>query len=363
MADIQLNPLKKNSMPNTLETLQFNLPDALACPKPTELRNMSRDDVRLLVTREQGQAAHTQFYQLANHLQAGDVLVVNTSATQAAAFPITLPSGVPGVVHLSTRTAPREWLAEIRQIKENRTLRWKGGLPGMSFELNGNASIQLQEQYYEDRRLLHLWKVHLSTDKAVNTYMAEHGLPIQYENLDKRQPLSYYQTYFSFHPGSSEMPSAARGFTKNLVNMLLQKGIVFAPILLHTGVSSLEENEAPYPEYMDLSPVSASIINVARQRGNRIVAVGTTAVRAVESATKAAGEVMAFKGYTDLYIQGSYEMKTINALLTGFHEPKASHLHMLQSLAGPDHIEKAYASAIEHQYYWHQFGDLHLILP
>lgn len=350
-------------MYSTLETLQFNLPDALACPQPTELRNIARDDVRLLVTSNEGDAEHTHFHQLANYLKAGDVLVVNTSATQAAAFPVTLPNGANGVVHLSTQTAKNEWLAEVRQIKANKTIRWKGGSTGTTFQLEGGAQLHLLEQYYEDRELLHLWKVKLVTNQAIDNYIAEYGLPIQYENLDKRQPLAYYQTYFSFHPGSSEMPSAARGFTQNLVNRLLQKGVVFAPILLHTGVSSLEENEAPYPEYMDVNPVTASILNVAKRTGKRIVAVGTTAVRAVESATNDKGEVKPFKGYTDLYIQSSHGMKTINALLTGFHEPKASHLHMLQSLAGLKHIENAYTSAIQREYYWHQFGDLHLILP
>jgi S-adenosylmethionine:tRNA ribosyltransferase-isomerase len=159
------------------------------------------------------------------------------------------------------------------------------------------------------------------------------------------------------------MPSASRGFTAPLVKKLLKKRLLFAPVLLHTGVSSLEENERPFPEYMEVSPLSAAIINAAKSQGQRIIAVGTTAIRAIESAADAGGIVLPYRGNTDLFIDEGYEMKVTDGLLTGFHEPRASHLHMLQSLAGTEHIQRAYDKAIEAGYYWHQFGDLHLILP
>ena len=158
------------------------------------------------------------------------------------------------------------------------------------------------------------------------------------------------------------MPSAGRGFTQDLLNRLLRKGIQIAPVLLHTGISSLEENEPPYPEYMEIDQASASVINTAKREGKRIIAVGTTAIRALETAF-ASGQVKAYKGFTDLYITGNHEMQVANGMLTGFHEPKASHLHMLQSMAGLQHIDNAYNAAIEGEYHWHQFGDLHLILP
>jgi len=180
--------------------------------------------------------------------------------------------------------------------------------------------------------------------------------------LDHPHPLAYYQTFFSFHAGSSEMPSAGRGFTQQLVDKLVAKGIQFAPILLHTGVSSLEEDEKPYPEYMEVHPVSAAIINAAKQKGKRIIAIGTTGIRAIESAVNAEGKVQAFKGHTDLFIEQDTPLKVADGLLTGFHEPKASHLHMLQGLAGYAHIERAYKAALAEDYYWHEFGDLHLIL-
>ena len=350
-------------MINTKETIQFKLPELLACPEPTELRNIARDDVRLLVTKGDGSVDHSFFNRFSENLQAGDVLVVNTSATQAAAFPIEISKGRKGMVHFSTQINHEEWLVEIREIKGNKTIRWKDGAENEVFNLPNKGTIKLKSKFYENRDLLHLWTVEVNIDQDIQSYMQMYGQPIKYENLDKAYPLDYYQTYFSYQPGSSEMPSAGRGFTSLLVNKLLEKGIELVPVLLHTGVSSLEENEAPYPEYMELSPASAKIINKAKRTGRRIVAVGTTAVRAVESATNIQGEVVPYKGNTSLYIQNEYKMRTINAMLTGFHEPKASHLNMLQSLAGADHIDEAYNAAIDNNYYWHQFGDLHLILP
>lgn len=351
---------------NLLETsIQFELPDLLGCPKPTELRNIARDEVRLLVTTGAGQISHTVFNKVHQYLQKGDVLVVNTSATRASAFHVGLPDKRKGMLHFSTRLNNADWLVEIREIKGDKTIRWKGGEEEMIFNLYAGSSVKLKRRFYEERKFLHLWIVEFNSrnEQEHEAYMAKYGQPIKYDKLSEPFPLDYYQTFFSTTPGSSEMPSAGRGFTENLVAKLMEKGVVFAPFLLHTGVSSLEENESPYPEYMEINAISAAIINKAKKEGSKIIAVGTTGVRAIESAVNEAGEVTPYLGYTDLYIYDNYRMKIIDGLLTGFHEPKASHLKMLQSLAGFDHIEWAYNLAIENNYFWHQFGDLHLILP
>ena len=347
----------------TNQIIQFELPEHLACPQPTEERNLLRDEIRLMVTAGSGQIDHTTFSDLDQYLITGDVLVVNTSATVASALPVTLPNGENGVVHLSNPLNAQEWLMEIREIRGTKTIRWKGGEEGMVFLLPGGASITLKKRFYQDQHLLDLWISTLTTPEPLKTYLAVHATPIKYDKLNERYPLSYYQTYFSFHPGSAEMPSAGRGFTPSLIEKLLKKGIVFAPVLLHTGISSLEENEAPYPEYMEISPLSAAIINSAKLQGSRIIAVGTTAIRAIESAVAKDGTVTPYRGKTTLFIDEGYKLQIANGLLTGFHEPRASHLHMLQALAGFEHLEHAYSAAIEAEYYWHQFGDLHLILP
>lgn len=349
---------------NALSTLiQFELPEQLACPEPTEQRNIKRDEVRLLVTTGNGSVEHTSFDQIDRYLQGGDVLVVNTSATRASALPVLLPHNRTGVIHVSTKINSHKWLIEIRAILDNKTICWKEGQQGMVFQLPDKATFTLQNRFYKDGELLDLWAAEFESKQTLETYLEKHARPIQYNKLNKQYPLSYYQTSFSFHPGSAEMPSAGRAFTPELIETLLKKGIVFAPVLLHTGVSSLEENESPYPEYMEIDPLSAAIINTAKGQGRRVVAVGTTMVRAVESATNEEGIIVPYRGNTDLFIDDSYSMKIVDALLTGFHEPKASHLNMLQAIAGFEHMDRAYRVAIEANYFWHQFGDLHLILP
>ncbi|QHT69946.1 S-adenosylmethionine:tRNA ribosyltransferase-isomerase [Rhodocytophaga rosea] len=343
--------------------IQFDLPEHLSCPQPTEERELLRDEVRLLVTTGSGKISHGLFHNISDYINPGDVLVVNTSATIPSALAVTLPDGSEGVIHLSNQINAQQWLIEIRSIRGNKTVRWKAGEPGMVFRLPGDASITVDERFYANKQLLDLWLATLRLSQPVEDYLAAHAFPIQYEKINHRYPLAYYQTFFSFHPGSAEMPSAGRGFTSQVVDKLLEKGVVFAPVLLHTGVSSLEENEAPYPEYMEISPISAAIINAAKSRGNRIIAVGTTAIRAIESAAGTDGMLRPYRGNTSLFIDENYSLKITDALLTGFHEPRASHLHMLQALAGMDHLELAYQAAIAADYYWHQFGDLHLILP
>lgn len=343
--------------------IQFELPHHLACPEPTERRNMERDEIRLLVTKKQGQTEHTIFKDLPRFLNTGDVLVVNTSATIPAALPVSLPGGAGGRLHISTRLNNRNWLIEIREISGNRTVRWKGGEEGMAFQLRSGAVVTLEQRFYDAGELLHLWMAHFTINQPMQTYLSANALPVQYDNLSQQYPLSYYQTFFSFHPGSAEMPSAGRGFTTGLTDRLLKKGIVLAPIVLHTGVSSLEEKEMPYPEHMEIDPVTASIINSAKSNGKRIIAVGTTAIRAIETAVNEQEKVVPYRGQTKLFIDKDHTLKVANGLLTGFHEPHASHLNILQAVAGFEHINSAYKAALKAGYYWHQFGDLHLILP
>ncbi len=344
------------------QIIQFELPPHLACPPPTEARHIERDQVRLLVTTGEGDTHHDTFTHFDQYLQAGDVLVVNTSAMRAAALPVTLPNGNAGMLHLSNSLTGKTWLAEIRALKGSKTYRWQAGETGMLFSLPGGATFMLRERFYQDHESLDLWVGEFCIDFSESAYLEMYGKPIKYTQLDKPFPMAYYQTYFSFHPGSAEMPSASRGFTTEVMKKLVEKGVIIAPILLHCGVSSLEDHEKPYPEYMEINPISALQINQAKAEGRRVIAVGTTAIRAVETAVNAVGEVIPYRGHTDLYIHEGFKMQVVDSLLTGFHEPRASHLHMLQSLAGFQHINRAYREALAADYYWHQFGDLHLIL-
>ena len=194
-------------------------------------------------------------------------------------------------------------------------------------------------------------------------YLARHGEPIRYRHAAEAWPLERYQTVYANAPGSAEMPSAGRAFTPELVTQLVAAGIDVAPFVLHTGVSSLEAGETPHPEWFRVPRHTAARINAARELGGRVIAVGTTAVRALESAAGADGRVREREGWTDLVIEPDTPIRAIDGLLSGFHDSDSSHLAMLEAIAGADLLERSYAEAAAAGYLRHEFGDLHLILP
>jgi S-adenosylmethionine:tRNA ribosyltransferase-isomerase len=207
-----------------------------------------------------------------------------------------------------------------------------------------------------------LWVARLDR-RDVLAYLDRHGEPIRYSYVTTPWPISYYQTVFGTTPGSAEMPSASRPFTDRVVTRLVAAGVQFAPILLHTGVASAEAHERPYPERFAVSSATAATVNAARADGRRVIAIGTTAVRAIESAVGPKGTVVAAGGWTELVVTPDRGVQVVDGLLTGLHEPRASHLDMLAAIAGRDLLDRTYAEAVEGRYLWHEFGDVNLLLP
>jgi S-adenosylmethionine:tRNA ribosyltransferase-isomerase len=175
-------------------------------------------------------------------------------------------------------------------------------------------------------------------------------------------PLSAYQTAFALDPGSAEMPSAGRPFTPELVARLVAGGVLVAPVTLHTGVSSPERHEPPYPEAYRVPEATARAVEAARGWGGRVIAVGTTVVRALESVAAADGSMTAGEGWTGLVVTPERGVHAVDGLITGWHEPQASHLLMLEAIAGRELLDASYRAAIEAGYLWHEFGDSHLIV-
>ncbi len=194
-------------------------------------------------------------------------------------------------------------------------------------------------------------------------YLAHHGFPIRYNYVQAPWPLSYYQTVFATEAGSAEMPSAGRAFTPELVTRLVARGVRFAPLLLHTGVASLEDHEPPYAETYSVPEETAEAVNAARKAGKRVIAVGTTVVHALETVTDATGTTHAGAGWTELIVMPQRGIRAVNGLLTGLHEPRATHLAMLEAFADRENLRSAYREALRKRYPWHEFGDLHLLLP
>ena len=228
--------------------------------------------------------------------------------------------------------------------------------------------MTLHTPYQVDQRgkkdvQVRLWVATLDLPQATDDYLLQHGFPIRYGYVSQPWPLVYYQTVYATEPGSAEMPSAERAFTPELITRLIAKGVQFAPLLLHTGVASLEDHEPPYEEFYRVPAETAQLVNAARAAGRRVIAVGTTVVRALETVTTTIGTTHPAEGWTRLVITPDHPLRSVNALLTGLHEPQASHLAMLKALAGREHLHLAYAEALHKRYLWHEFGDLHLILP
>ncbi|MFJ8194285.1 S-adenosylmethionine:tRNA ribosyltransferase-isomerase [Streptomyces sp. NPDC096094] len=346
-------------------TLALHVPQELSARVPAEQRGpgLDRDGVRLLVSRGTD-VSHHGFRELPRLLRAGDLLVVNTSATLAAAV-----DGRVGdarvVVHFSTRGDDGRWAVELRDPDGRGTTRARAGGPkGTEARLPGGARLVLEEPL--SARGERLWWARVS-GAEVPAVLREHGRPIRYSYTERDQPLSAYQTVFALPSadgaGSAEMPSAARPFTARLVAELVSRGVQFAPVTLHTGVASAESHEPPYPERFSVPEASARLINAARAGDGRVLAVGTTAVRAVESAAGADGVVRARAGWADLVVTPERGVRVVDGLLTGLHEPEASHLLMLEAVAGRAAIDRGYEAAVLGRYLWHEFGDVHLLLP
>jgi S-adenosylmethionine:tRNA ribosyltransferase-isomerase len=208
-----------------------------------------------------------------------------------------------------------------------------------------------------------LWYARLALPAPTAEYLASYGKPIRYGYVDREWPITAYQTVFADQPGSSEMPSAARPFSAEVVARLVAGGILVAPITLHTGVASPEAHEAPYPEWFRVPGPTAALADHVRESGGRVIAVGTTAVRALESAVGPDGRLRPAEGWTDLVITPARGVRTVDGLLTGWHEPRASHLHLLEAVAGRALLDRCYAEAVRGRYLWHEFGDVNLLVP
>lgn len=337
----------------------FDLPPELEASSPPEAQGLTRDAVRMLVAdRSNGSLVDTTFSELPHMLRSGDLVVINTSGTLAAEIPGTDSQGREIDVHLSTQLPAELWTVEVR----------RAGQPvfdataGQSIQLPAGGRAVLLTPYAEHRAGVRLWVAKLDVPERLHTYLAAHGRPIRYGYVQGSWPISAYQNVYVTEPGSAEMPSAGRPFTPEMLTRLVAAGIGVSPIVLHTGVASLEASEPPYPEYYRVPPTTASRVNHTRYDGGRVIAVGTTVVRALETVVDEHGRVHPGDGWTDTIITPDRTVRALDGLLTGWHEPEASHLAMLEAVAGRELLERSYAMALERGYLWHEFGDVHLVL-
>ncbi|MEA2784710.1 MAG: S-adenosylmethionine:tRNA ribosyltransferase-isomerase [Candidatus Eremiobacteraeota bacterium] len=330
--------------------VSFALPPANEATTTPERRGLARDGVRLLVTDLAKRTQHdAAFPELPWFLRRGDLLVVNDSATLPAALLAWRAGGASYPLHLSTHVGDELWIAEPREavVAGERA----------ALAAGGSATFLAPVDAVHDR----LWYTTLSTPEPLAEFLARHGAPIRYKYVPETLPLGDYQTIFARVPGSAEMPSAGRPFSRRSLDDLRQAGVAIASITLHAGVSSPERHERPYRERFEVPASTALAVNATRLHGGRVVAVGTTVVRALESAV-GGGEATAGGGWTDVIVTRERGVAVVDGLLTGFHEPEASHLDLLRAFCGDELLERAYAHAVDGGYLWHEFGDVHLLL-
>ena len=362
--------MTSHTQPDFFERLtnlvEFVLPPELEADSPPETRGVSRDQVRLMISdRSTDRITHSQFSHFPDFFCAGDVLVINTSKTLNAALPATRLDGTSLELHLSTRLPTGEWTVELRKLSDKGLQPYYEARGGDQLSLPGDAAITLITPYKPaspSGAPPRLWVADLRLPGDVFDYLNNYGFPIRYGYVREFWPLAYYQTVYANEPGSAEMPSAGRAFTPEIITKLVAKGVQVSPIILHTGVSSVESHEPPYDEYYRVSPETAQLINAAKTSGHRVIAVGTTVIRALETVTTGDGNVKPGEGWTQLVITPQRGIRSVSGLLTGFHEPNASHLAMLEALVGRRHLALTYDAALQQRYLWHEFGDLHLLL-
>lgn len=339
----------------------FELPAELEASAPPELVLGRRDAVRMMVSIGEQVPRHSIARDLSSWLQAGDLVVVNTSATVPAAIDASTPDGRAVVVHLSTELPTGLHLVEVRRpLPGGATVPDEGDHTGVALALAGGGHVRLLGRM---PRSVRLWVATLDLPSPLLDHLARFGRPIRYRYVPEAWPIDAYTNAFAIEPGSAEMPSAGRALTAEVVTDLVAHGVVVAPIVLHTGVASLEAHETPYPERFRVPEATARLVNATHAAGGLVVAVGTTVVRALETAVDEHGTVHPASGWTERVVTPEHGVRAIDGLLTGWHEPEASHLQLLEAVAGRAALRTAYAAAVAAGYRWHEFGDVHLLLP
>jgi S-adenosylmethionine:tRNA ribosyltransferase-isomerase len=339
----------------TAQLVSTPLPPELRAGLPAEMRGLRRDHVRLLVVdRDSRSVTHTRFDHIGEFLREGDLLVVNTSRTLPAAVPAHRADG--SIVQLRPAVRrPASWdvLAVLPRP------------PYTNVDLSEGEELRIGDTMLATVRgrrpdIPLLWE--LAVDRSGLDEIVATGDPIRYSYVPRPIPLDYYQTVYAGRPGSAEMASAGRPFSRELLLSLRARGIDTAEIILHTGLSSYQDDDFDlehhlYEEWYSVPAATAQAVGNAK----RVIAVGTTVVRALETAAGPDG-VAAQEGWTSLQVHPDTKLQAVDGMVTGMHEPQASHFDILQAFVDDELLGRAYREAVEQRYLWHEFGDSMLIL-
>jgi S-adenosylmethionine:tRNA ribosyltransferase-isomerase len=338
-----------------LDQRTLTLPPERRAGLPAELRGGRRDQARLLVIdRAARTLAHSRLDGLGEFLQPGDLLVFNTSRTLPAALPARRENGEAVELRPCVRRGESWDVLAVQPSPPHENVPLREG---------ERLSLDRASAIVEGRRpdIPLLWRLRL--DRSALDLILRVGHPIRYSYVPDAVPLEYYQSIFATQSGSAESPSAGRAFTWELILALRRRGVQTAGVLLHTGLSSFQDDAFDaehhlFEEWFAIGRATADAVRSAR----RVIAVGTTVVRALETAATGPRAVRVMEGWTDLRIGSGAQLQAVQGLITGFHEPQASHFDLLRAFLDEPLLARAYAQAIEHGYLWHEFGDLTLII-
>ncbi len=314
---------------------------------PPEAIGQRRDSVRLLVSTPHDDVA-TRFTDLAAHLRRGDLLVVNTSATRKSAIGV-LDSSL--TLHVSAAVDDGTWIVEFRDDDGRRP--YRGPVP-TRFDVMG-AALELVGPHNDDD-VPRLWRVATTAD--LEAVLAAHGRWVRYDYVDGAAQDAWYQNVYATTVGSAEMASAGRPFSHEVLRALQQRGVDVASLVLHCGLSSQESGETPHTEDYAVPRATIVSVNAARREGRRVIAVGTTVVRALETIARGGARV----GRTSLILGEQVRAQLVDGIVSGFHPPEASHLDLLAAIVDRSVVQRAYDHACSGGFRSHEFGDSHLLL-
>ena len=339
----------------------FEVPQSCEAHEPPEARGLARDDVRLMVaTRSNGKLVHARFHELPRFLRAGDLLVVNTSSPTPAAVAAT-PAATARRSSCGSRRRRRDgrWLVELRTSAPSAS---RGGRGGRAARAADGAHAELARAASPDSRAA-LARGAATCRSRSTGYLADHGRPIRYGYVPRQWPLDAYQNVYALEPGSAEMPSAGRPFTRELVTRLVATRRPRRADHAAHGRLLARARRAAVPRAVPRARAHRARSSTPCTAGAAAsIAVGTTVVRALETVL-AGRHGRAGEGWTRLVITPERGVRAVDGLITGWHEPRASHLDLLEAAAGEQLLERSYLAALEHGYLWHEFGDSQLILP
>ena len=357
----------KNDLPKTdLETKDFyyDLPEELIAQTPM----MPRDHSRMMVLKKNGDIEHKHFYDVIDYLNEGDVLVINDSRVIPARIYgekvrdegvfVSAPSKIETL--LLKQQENNRWEVLLRPAKKVKI--------GGKITYNGILEATVCDVVEDGNRIV---EFSYDTNKYSSIYEVLDiigSMPLPPYITKKLEDKNRYQTVYARENGSSAAPTAGLHFTKELLEKIKEKGIKIAPVMLHVGLGTFRPVKAKkitdhimHAEYISVSNESAEIINNAKKNGGRIVAVGTTSARTLESVATENGEIQAISGNTGIFIYPGYKFKAVDTLITNFHLPESTLLMLISALAGKERIMDAYKVAVEEKYRFFSFGDSMLI--